>query len=125
MTAVFRFSAIACCLLTASAANAMPRLGREGTGLVQSVDRNNRRFAIKLEGDARLRTFDWNKDTRFFQGYASTNPRALRSGIIVSIYYHVPFFGRPFVTKVVFLVNPTARRRGITDELGTVRGQPV
>lgn len=70
-------------------------------------------FTIKLEGEPRLRSFEWNRDTQFFQGYAFTSPRVLRAGDAVRIRYHAPFFGKPFVTKVAFLGDAATRNTGL------------
>lgn len=102
----FRVAIIISCLMSAMAANAMPRLGREGTGSIQLVDANHHMFTIRLEGEIRPRSFEWTRDTRFFEGYALTTSRTLRAGAAVRIYYHVPFFGKPYVTKVTFLTSP-------------------
>jgi hypothetical protein len=78
-------------------------MGRESNGVVQSVDRSNRTLTIKLEGESRPQTFEWNKDTRFLRDWKSTTSAALKAGVAVRIRYHSPIFGKPFVTKVIFL----------------------
>lgn len=78
----------------------MPRLSRESDGLVQSVDRNSETFVIKIDDNSRLRSFEWNKKTQFFLDATLSNSRILRAGVSIRIRYRVPFFGKPFVTKV-------------------------
>jgi hypothetical protein len=41
-------------------------------------------------------------DTRFIKGWKFTNDTALKMGLRACVYYLSPFFGKPFVTKVVW-----------------------
>ena len=100
---VLKLAALTFCFLTVASANALPPLERESKGVVQSVDRSNRTLTIKLEAESRLQTFEWNKDTRFLRDWKSTTSAALKAGVTVRIRYHSPIFGKPFVTRVIFL----------------------
>ena len=81
----------------------MPPLGRESDGLIQSVDANNRTLMIKIEGESRPQIFEWNEETRFVRNGEFTTAAVLKAGTAVRIRYHSPIFGKPFVTKVIFL----------------------
>ena len=107
---VLKLAALTFCFLTVASANAMPLLGRESNGVVQSVDRNNRTLTIKTEGESHLQTFEWNKDTRFLRDWKSTTSAALKAGVTVRIRYHSPIFGKPFVTRVIFLESQSNRK---------------
>jgi hypothetical protein len=106
----FQLMFVVCCFLPGAPASAMPPLGRESDGLIQSVDANNRTLTIKLEGESRLQTFEWNKDTRFLRDWKSTTSAALKAGVTVRIRYHSPIFGKPFVTRVIFLELQSNRK---------------
>lgn len=103
MRKMFKLMFVVCCFLSGAPASAMPPSGRESDGLIQSVDANNRTLTIKIEGESRLQTFEWNKDTQFLRDWKSTTSTDLKAGVAVRIRYHSPIFGKPFVTKVIFL----------------------
>jgi hypothetical protein len=99
----FQLMFVVCCFLPGAPASAMPPLGRESDGLIQSVDRNKRILTIKMEGEPRLQVFEWNKDTRFLRDWKSTSSTDLKLRVRVRIRYHSPIFGKPYVTRVIFL----------------------
>jgi hypothetical protein len=100
---VLKLSVLACYLLTTASPKAMPPMGRESDGVIQSVDRNKRILTIKMEGEPRLQVFEWNKDTRFLRDWKSTSSTDLKLRVRVRIRYHSPIFGKPYVTRVIFL----------------------
>lgn len=101
---MLQLTVLACCFLSSAPAHAMPRLGRESDGVILSVDRETKMLTIIIEGTSRR--FQWDKQTRFIQNQEFANPDILEAGAAVRIYYHVPFFGKPFVTKVTLLRSP-------------------
>jgi len=43
----------------------------------------------------------WNSDTLFLRNWKTVPATELKQGAHITVYYHSPFFGKPFVTKVV------------------------
>ena len=48
------------------------------------------------------REFVWYKSTRFIENNHFVDTAALKEGMQVTVYYHSPFFGKPWITKVVW-----------------------
>ena len=83
----------------------MPRLTRESDGMIQSVDEDDRTFTINMKNESQVRKFEWNERTEFVQDRRFTTSAGLKKGVIVRIRYRVPFLGKPFVTKVMSLID--------------------
>jgi hypothetical protein len=92
----------------------MPPLGRESDGLIQSVDRKDKILTIRIEGESRLQSFEWNKETRFVQDQKFTTSDRLKAGAAVRIRYHAPIFGKPYLTRVLFL-KPALKKRSFSE----------
>lgn len=104
MQRVFPFLALfACWLLSVAPAEAMPPSGREADGLIRSIDQKSAIFTVEIREESRLRSFEWNRRTRFVHCGKFTGPEILKGGAAVRIRYRVPFFGKPFVSKVTLL----------------------
>ena len=104
MQRVFPFLALfACWLLSVATAEAMPPSSREADGLVRSVDRKSTVVTVRIQGESRLRSFEWNQRTRFVHHGKFTGPEVLAAGAAVRIRYRVPFFGKPFLSKVTLI----------------------
>ena len=84
--------------------------GRDAAGVVQHLDENAKTFQLRRSEDAKLMTLSWNSRTRFIQGAQFVDAAKLREGAPVSVIYHTPFFGKPFVAKVVLGSLPATRR---------------
>lgn len=50
----------------------------------------------------------WNKSTSFIEDGHFVAAAKLQEGMQVKVYYHSPFFGKPYLTKVVW--NTTVSR---------------
>ena len=104
MQRVFPFLAlVACSLLSVATAEGKSPSSREAEGLVRSVDRKSAMATVQIEGKSRLRSFEWNQRTRFVHHGKFTGPEVLTAGAAVRIRYRVPFFGKPFLSKVTLL----------------------
>lgn len=101
---------IAFCFVS-TVTHAMPRLSREGDGVIQSVNWNTKTFMIRMDDRSQSRIFEWDGDTQFFEGFAVTTARDLGPGKFLHIRYHVPFFGKPYVCKVLFVDRPKPLHR--------------
>lgn len=75
---------------------------REKFGTIQSIDFQTRRLTINPVRDAQPLTLIWNSQTRFLQDWHFTTVERLKRGTQVTVYYHSPFFGDRFATKVLW-----------------------
>ena len=81
--------------------------GRRHTGTIQSVDHANRRAVLLSVDDTKPITFIWNKHTDFIAGTSFVKASSMLNGSRVEITLHRPFFGEPFITKVVLFDSPS------------------
>ena len=88
--------------LTASTSSARPPHARELCGVLQNVDGGAHRLALLPTGSGKPLVVDWKPDTSFIRGGEFDRADSLKEGARVCVYYRSPFFGRPFVTKVVW-----------------------
>ena len=70
-------------------------------GTIEMIDRDARILRIQRHGEAVPLTLVWNSRTRFVKGTRFVTAAELTKGTPVTVWYHSPFFGKPFVTKVV------------------------
>lgn len=92
---------IALCLATATSWARPPRAS-EACGVLQTVDGGAHRLALLTAGGGKPLVVDWKPDTSFVRGSEFDRADSLKEGARVCVYYRSPFFGRPFVTKVVW-----------------------
>lgn len=88
--------------LTAATSSARPPRARELCGVLQTVDGGAHRLALLPNGNGKPLDVDWKPDTSFVRGGEFDRADSLKEGARVCVYYRSPFFGRPFVTKVVW-----------------------
>lgn len=75
---------------------------RELCGIIQSTDSQSGTLTIQTPRRIAPATFVIKRDTRFIKDWKFTDAGSLKEGLRVCVYYHSPFFGKPFVTKVVW-----------------------
>lgn len=97
--------------LTASTSRGRPPRAREACGVLQNVDGGAHRLALLRNGSGQPFEVDWKPDTSFVRGSQFDRADSLKEGARVCVYYRSPFFGRPFVTKVVWQ-EKTANQKG-------------
>ena len=97
---------IALLIGAAPASHARSPQGRHLTGTIQQADATTR-HAVLLTNDKSSVSFAWNQNTDFVAGTEFVPASRLSRGAPVEIILHRPFFGEPFVTKVVFLNRTT------------------
>jgi hypothetical protein len=90
-------------LLNPPKAEARTPRARELCGVIQSIDRQTHLLAIQPPGHGQPATFAVKSDTQFIKDGKSADSGALSRGLPACVYYHSPFFGKPFATKVVWL----------------------
>lgn len=74
---------------------------REESGAIQSVDFQARRLTINLGCSDKTLTVAWDSWTRFIDGLDSTTVDRLKRGMRIKVYYHSPFFGERYATKIL------------------------
>lgn len=93
-------------------AAAIPPTGRRTTGTIENVDHSTRHLTFRAEREDKAKDYVWNKRTRFVSGISFVEASALRSGARADVTVHSPFFGEPFVSRVIlFKPAPAARQR--------------
>jgi hypothetical protein len=75
---------------------------RELCGVIQSIDSQNGTLAILTSKKNTSAVFALKRDTRFLEDWKFTDAGALKEGLRACVYFRSPFFGKPFVTKVVW-----------------------
>ena len=80
---------------------------REFEATIQSI-RMETRTLVVISAKAKFpREMVWNKSTSFVEDDHFVEAAKLPKGVQVRLYYHSPFFGKPYLTKVVW--NSTGR----------------
>jgi len=94
----------AAALLFASCADSWARApqAREQCGVIQQIDQQKHTLTVLPEKKGQALNLVWKHDTRFIYNEKFTNSASLKPGLRACVYYHSPFFGKPFVTKVVW-----------------------
>jgi hypothetical protein len=86
--------------------------GRRRTGTIEHVDLQTQRLTFRADREDKAKAYVWNKRTRFVREISFVEASALRSGSRADVTVHHPFFGEPFVSRVIlFQPAPTARPR--------------
>lgn len=94
-------------LLNPSNAEARPPGARELCGVIQAIDPQTRTLTIQSPKSESAVIFAVKGDTRFIKNWEFTNDAALKTGLRACVSYRSPFFGKPFVTKVVWTSRQT------------------
>jgi len=95
----------------APTAQAITVRARELNVTVQSVLPQTRTLVVVPKEDTKAREYVWAKSTQFVENNRFVDASALKEGMNAKIYYHTPFFGKPYVSKVVWLSeNPASEK---------------
>ena len=88
-------------LMTLNAAAHTPR-AREAIASVQTINYDKRTLWLTdLQGRG-PREMIWHSDTIFLRDWKVVSATELKEGTHARVYYHSPFFGKPFITKVIW-----------------------
>lgn len=82
---------------------ARPPRARERCGVLQSIDREAHTLTLVPEKGERPLVAVWKSDTKFLKNWKFQPADALKEGVRACVFYRSPFFGKPFVTKVVWI----------------------
>jgi hypothetical protein len=91
---------IAAIVFRAASVFAITVRAREEFGTIQSIDFQTRRLTVNPARDVKPLTLVWNSSTQFLQDSHFTTIERLKPGMQITVYYHSPFFGDRFATKI-------------------------
>jgi hypothetical protein len=74
---------------------------RKAHAVIQSIDYQERMLTLTYAQEKGPQKLIWNSDTQFLRNRKPVQVTELKQGEHVTVYYHSPFFGKPFATKVV------------------------
>ena len=89
-------------LLAASPASAHTTLSRPASGVVESLDFETRTLWFTTAPGQAPRQFVVTRQTKFIHDSHFAPASELKPGAKAVVYYRSPFFGKPFITKVVW-----------------------
>jgi hypothetical protein len=75
---------------------------RELCGVIQEINAKKHTLIVRSPERKTPVTLTWTRDTEFVQNQQTTKSTMLKTGLSVCVYYHSPFFGKPFATKMVW-----------------------
>jgi hypothetical protein len=91
-------------------AKAHSPLAREASAVVQAINYDKRMLTLTYPQGRGPQVVVWNSETEFFCDGKTVPATELKEGTHATIFYHSPFFGKPFATKITWSMsaNPTA-----------------
>ena len=95
---------IACCFANFNVFAHAP-LAREAHGVIQSIDYQKQILTLTYAQAPGPQKLIWKSNTQFMRDLKTVSATELKVGMDVTIYYHSPFFGKPYATKVVWTNN--------------------
>ena len=90
-------------LFSAAAANAHTVRSRPACGVVERLDLASRTVQFSPKHVKAPTELALTRQTKFIHNWHFAPADELKDGTRAVIYYRTPFFGRPFVTKVVWV----------------------
>jgi|SRR5579883_1086345 len=93
---------LAITLLTAPHAEAHSPRAREAVAVIRTINHDKRTLTLDYPHDHGPRELVWNSNTRFLRDWKFVPATELKAGTRMKAYYHSPFFGKPFATKIVW-----------------------
>ncbi|MBK7997403.1 MAG: hypothetical protein IPK15_01375 [Verrucomicrobia bacterium] len=90
-------------LLPVTAANAHTVRSRPTCGVVERLDMASRTVQFSPNHGKAPRELALTSQTKFVDNWHFAPADELKDGTRAAVYYRTPFFGRPFVTKVVWV----------------------
>jgi|SRR5689334_22069178 hypothetical protein len=80
---------------------ARPPRAREACGVLQNIDAQALTLTLAQEKGDRPIEAVWRRDTKVLKNWKFASTDALQQGVRACVFYRSPFFGKPFVTKVI------------------------
>ena len=92
---------VVCCFVSSSDFAHTPH-AREAHAVIQSIDCQKQVLTLTYAQERGPQKLIWRPDTQFLCDLKPVPATELKEGTPVTIYYHSPFFGKPFAIKVVW-----------------------
>lgn len=89
-------------LLSTPNAEARPPRAREAVAVIQTINYDKRTLSLDYPQGRGPRELVWNSDTKFLHDWKFVPATELKDGTRATVYHRLPFFGKPFVTQVVW-----------------------
>jgi hypothetical protein len=93
---------VVCCFVSSNVFAHTPHT-REAHAVIQSIDCQKQVLTLTYPQERGPQKVIWRPDTQFLRDLKSVPATELKEGTPVTVYYHSPFFGKPFATKVVWV----------------------
>src|SRR5689334_16133751 len=90
-------------LLTTPNAEARPPRAREALAVIQTLNYDKRTVSLDYPQGRGPCELIWNSHTQFLRDWKCVPATELKNGTRATVYYRSPFFGKPFVTKIVWI----------------------
>jgi len=94
---------VAAALMIASDAFARPPRSRPVAATVESVSLETRTLTVTPARDKGPSDLALTRQTKFIHNWKFAPASELKTGAQATVYYRTPLFGKPFVTKIVWL----------------------
>jgi hypothetical protein len=78
-------------------------LAREASAIVQTINHDKRMLTLNYPQGRGPQIVVWNSDTEFLCDGKTVPVTELKEGTHATIFYHSPFFGKPFATKIIWV----------------------
>jgi hypothetical protein len=88
--------------LATSNAEAHSPLAREASAIVQTINHDKRILTLNYPQGHGPQAVVWNSDTEFICDGKTVPATELKEGTHATIFYHTPFFGKTFATKITW-----------------------
>lgn len=92
-------------LLMQQPAQALPPMSRQTSGPIAAVDPISQRITILREPGAERLVLTWDRRTVLYRGGEIAQPFQVRAGEPARVSYRTPFFGEPYVSRVVIAAS--------------------
>lgn len=102
-TGLNRAMVLAVAILTAMPAAAHTVRSRPAPGAIETLDIVARTLTLSASRGKAPTELALTSRTKFIHDWRFASASELKPGTLAVVYYRTPFFGRPFVTKVVWL----------------------
>ena len=93
-------------LLAQQPAQALPPLSRQASGQITAVDPAGQRITFLRERGAGRMVLTWDRRTVLYRGGEQTKPFGVSAGEQARVSYRTPFFGEPYVSRIVIAGSP-------------------
>lgn len=88
--------------LTTFDSSARPPRPRHKCGVIENINHENQTLKLKLVDEEKTLEFVLKKRTVVIRNSTFDTVTSLKKGMHVCVYYRSPFFGKPFLTRIIW-----------------------